>query len=160
MVEVNFNDSFFCLLGFMFLAGSIYTMLTCTDCSPFQEYQNSLSPTLQDVYTDISRERNNLYLQGLVLGIFLAITYLYFSRGTLDIFSNSCVFTGIAVAIQYFYYILTPKTVYMLPLLENQEQVQLWHNVYKTMQGRYHLGMLIGFIGYFSIAYGLQRLIS
>ena len=160
MVAVNFNDSFFCLVGVMFLAGSIYTMLICTDCPPFQEYRNSLTPDLLDVYQDVARERNNLYLQGLVLGVVLAMVFLYFSKGSLDVFGNSCVFTGIATAVQYFYYILTPKTVYMLPLLGNQEQVELWHDVYKTMQGRYHLGMLIGFIGYFTLAYGMQRNLS
>lgn len=156
MVEVNFNNSLLCLVGFMFLTGSIYTMMSCKNCTPFIEYRNSLSPELRDIYVDVVSERTNIYLQGLVLGVFLAMLFLYFSKGNLDVLGNSCVFTGIATVVQYFYYVLTPKTVYMLPLLENQEQVQLWHNVYKTMQSRYHTGMLIGFIGYFAFAYGLQ----
>jgi len=160
MVNLNVNGGFLCLIGYMFLAGSIYTILTCTECPPFKLYEESLSPTLKDTYNKVKLERNTIYIQGLFLGTVLATVITYLSRGTFDIIGNSCVFTGIATLVQYFYYILVPKSVNMLPLLENQEQVKLWHQVYKEMQYRYHLGMIIGFVGYFALTYGSQRLFS
>ncbi len=145
----------YCLLSFLFIGASLYTMFTCETCTPFIEYRKSLTPEQIQMYQNISRERVNLASQGLILGIILSFFYLYFYKDTFNIFVNSCAFTGIVLLTQYLYYMLMPK-MSMLPQLSTQEQIEGWFSVYKFMQYRYHLGMLLGVIGYFILAYVLS----
>jgi hypothetical protein len=144
----------YCLLSFLFIGASLYTMFTCETCTPFIEYKKSLSPKQMQMYQNVSRERVNLASQGLILGTILSIFYLYIFKNTFDIFTNSCAFTGIVLLTQYLYYMLMPK-MSMLPQLNTQEQIEGWFSVYKFMQYRYHFGMLLGTIGYFILAYVL-----
>jgi len=144
----------YCLLSFLFIGASLYTMFTCETCTPFIEYKKSLSPKQMQMYQNVSRERVNLASQGLILGTILSIFYLYIFKNTFDIFTNSCAFTGIVLLTQYLYYMLMPK-MSMLPQLNTQEQIEGWFSVYKFMQYRYHFGMLLGAIGYFILAYVL-----
>lgn len=144
----------YCLLSFLFIGASLYTMFTCETCTPFIEYKKSLSPEQMQMYQNVSRERVNLASQGLILGTILSIFYLYIFKNTFDIFTNSCAFTCIVLLTQYLYYMLMPK-MSMLPQLNTQEQIEGWFSVYKFMQYRYHFGMLLGAIGYFILAYVL-----
>ena len=145
----------FCLIAAIFVTASIYTMLTCKNCSPFLEYKQSLSEEQKELYDQIVDEREKIYLHGLVLGIVVALAYLYFVSGTLNPMSHACVFVGIALAVQYSYYQLAPKSSWMLNSLTNKEQVDQWLEVYKFMKRRYHMGMLLGAFGYLMFAAGI-----
>lgn len=143
-----------CLLAFMLIGASLYTIFTCEECGPFIPYKNSLKPNQLEMYQMVSKQRLNLAIGGLVLGMFLGFMYLYLFYKTLNPFVHGCAFTGITLLVQYLYYMLSPK-MSMLPHLDDQRQVDNWYNVYKFMQYRYHLGMAIGVIGYFLLSYGI-----
>jgi len=55
------------------------------------------------------------------------------------------------------YYMLYPKSAYMVNNLENKDQSSKWLAVYKTMQYKYHVGMILGLVGYFLLSYGLLK---
>lgn len=146
----------FCVIAAIFIGASIYTMLTCKSCSPFLEYQQSLDAEQAQVYKNVVEERQHIYLTGLVLGTLLSFVYLYVNNLGLNPITNSCVFVSIALFTQYLYYVLYPKTHHMVTMMKDKSQLKKWHAVYKHMQYRYHLGMVLGLIGYFLLSYGLQ----
>jgi uncharacterized protein YacL len=146
----------FCVIAAIFLGASIYTMITCSSCSPFLDYEQSLDEKQRTVYHKVVAERQRIYLTGLVLGTLLAFVYLYTNNLGISPFNNSCVFVSISLFTQYIYYILFPKSHNMVTIMNSKTQLEKWHAVYKHMQFRYHGGMVLGLIGYFLLAYGLQ----
>lgn len=152
---MNTKSVSFCLVATIFVAASVYTMLTCKTCGPFQDYRQSLTEEQIALYEQIIDERQKIYLHGLILGTVVAVAYLYWVSGTLNPLAHSCAFVGIAMAIQYIYYQLAPKSAWMLNSLTNKEQVDNWLEVYKFMKGRYHTGMLLGAVGYMALAMGV-----
>ena len=55
---------------------------------------------------------------------------------------NACVAVVIMSFVTYFYYILIPKTDYMILHLKTNKQHREWLNVYKTMQFDYHVSFV------------------
>lgn len=144
----------YCLVASLFIGASLYTMFTCEQCHPFSTYKQSLKPNQLALYQIVAKERMNKAMYGLLFGVILAFLFLFFFRKTLNPFANGCAFATITLGTQYLYYILSPK-MSMLPHLANMQQVELWYDVYKFMQYRYHFGMLLGLIGYFLLAFAL-----
>lgn len=140
-----------CLIGVMLICASIYTMLSCKSCQPFVDYQNSLDDELKQLHQQSVSERQNLYLQGLIIGSIIGMGFLYWNKGTINPMQNSCLFVAITMIIQYLYYITSKKQIVMLDKLKTKEQTQNWWKVYKHMQMRYHTGLLLGLIGYFIV---------
>ena len=66
-----------------------------------------------------------------------------------------CVFVVVALVFNVVYYLLMPKTSYMLQHLNSTEQINAWLRVYKVMRQRYILGFFVGIIGYAVFAYSL-----
>jgi hypothetical protein len=112
----------------------------------------STEPKQKKLYESIVDERLSIYLQGVVIGVIISLVYLYFIKGTTDVLKHSCIFTSISLFVQYIYYSLTPKSAWMVTNLKNQEQTQDWLDVYKFMKYRYHMGMVLGLIGYFLLS--------
>ena len=51
---------------------------------------------------------------------------------------------AITFTTNYLYYILSPKTTYMIQHLEYQKQIDEWLKIYRTMQVKYHIGLVLG----------------
>ena len=144
----NQKNIAYCVIAAAFIGASVYTMLTCESCPPFTGYKASLSPEQKQLYDKVAEERRNLYLMGLVIGTVLAFGYLWMNDLSLNPLKHSCAFVAIALLTQYMVYQLTPKTNHMLPNLQSPEQVKGWYDVYRHMKGRYHVGMVLGVVGY------------
>ena len=54
------------------------------------------------------------------------------------------ILVSIIMATSYFFYILSPKSKYMISYLKSGEQVEQWLKIYKQMQFNYHIGFLLG----------------
>ena len=143
-----------CLIAFIFIGGMIYTMLTCEKCPPFITYRKTLRPEQLTIYQKVMKERLEIATQGLILGLAIGIGYIFWFRKSLSPTINACTFTAIIIVTQYIYYILRPK-LSMLLYMDSKKQVEAWYDIYKFMQYRYHIGMLIGGIGYMLLGYGL-----
>jgi hypothetical protein len=142
------------LIACIFIGASIYTMIKCKECPPFIEYKATLNDKQKRAYNDIVAERQNIYLKGLVVGSIVGLVYLWHNHGSINIYTHSIVFTAITLGIQYLFYMLYPKSKWMLNVLETREQIDGWLEVYKFMKGRYHIGMLLGLMGYLTLSYG------
>lgn len=150
--------SSYCILAFVLIGASLYTMLTCKHCDPFLSYENSLDPEQQILYHKVIKERMNIYLYGLILGLIAGIFYMYMTKNELTHSKyKSCVFASIIFGVQFLFYMLYPKSHYMLNHMKNQDQVDKWLEVYKTMKNRYWIGAILGIFGFFILGYFINK---
>ena len=142
----------FCLVGAALLGSMVVTMLASKKSKNFKEFMSLLNDDQQQIYKSIIRERMEIYIQGMVIGIILAIIITFngkLSRGT-----NICLFVVIALGFNWCYYLLYPKSTYILNHLSSQNQVKSWLKIYKEMKLRCHVGLLLGVLGYIILGVG------
>lgn len=144
---------FKCFVGLGLLGASIATMIVSKDDSPFREYKKSLDKDQRERLEKITDERLNIYLQGLVVGLIIALVYLYSVKS--NSWTHVCVFLAIMLGVNYLWYILSPKSDWMLKSLNSKEQKEGWLKVYRTMQYRWHMGFLLGGLGGLLLSWGL-----
>jgi uncharacterized membrane protein YkgB len=125
-----------------------------------QEYKKQLPSNLQNLYEKISAERLRLNSYGYTLGLVLSliiILYNYTSkRNKLTTTSLVCLVIVVSFFTNYFYYILSPKSTYMLNHINSPEQTKAWLTVYKTMQFNYHFGFVIGVVAVGVLAFAFR----
>jgi len=135
----------YCLISLVFLFGMIFTMWGCRDVK--NNFLNILSKEQLHIYNQIVEMRLSIWFRGLVLGIILGLIVMYIIKQNNKmnnyVWTGCCIFTAIALATNYFYYMLAPKPLYMVDFLKDMKQVKEWYNVYLCMSYRYHLGMFL-----------------
>lgn len=144
-------NNIWCLIAFALLFGSVYTNLSCINCETMVKYRQSLDNELAEKNKQIIKERINIYYMGAFIGLVLALVYYFISKDY-----NWCIFASIIVIVNAFYYVLAPKSLYMIEVLKTDEQRQLWTKVYRMMQFRYVSGILLGAGAYYTLGYGLK----
>jgi hypothetical protein len=152
-----------CLIAMMFIIGNLIFTYLIGRNSIIRNYQDSLDETQQKIYKNIVDERKKIALQGYFLGLGLSIGALitrYFlvkdKRSLLNTsISGLCITIVMTFITQYFYYILIPKTDWMLHHLKTDQQKQQWLKVYRSYSWNYHISMLIGLIGAGLLGYSI-----
>ena len=129
------------IIGLAMLGGSAATM-TVTE-EQHNKLRNLFSDELDKIHEKIVIERRNHYLQGLALG--LLFSYLLMSNLSIDNrFHKISLFFAITLITGVVYYMLRPKSDYMLRHLKTQEENKAWLEVYNTMKSRYLTGLILG----------------
>ena len=145
----------YCVLGAAFLGSSILTMMASKRSGNFVNFRKLLNQRQLQIYDGITRERMSIYIQGLILGILLAVLITF--NSSLKGMSKLCVFVVIALGTNYLFYSLHPKSTYMLLHLTSQQQNEAWLNISKEMKLRSMLGLLLGLAGYILLGNGLCK---
>lgn len=140
-----------CLVSAILIGSSLFTMISSKNSQVFKNFQATLTPEQQVMYKQITGERLNVYITGLLLGTVLSMGYLYYNLSTNkgSTVTDSCIYTTIMLVTLYIYYNMMPKSKYMLNYLTTKNQTDAWLEVYKFMQKRSNQGMLLGALGYF-----------
>lgn len=141
-----------CLISLVFIISMIITNLSLDKFEVMKKFNQTLNDKQKKTYEDITNERRNIYYQGFILGLVLSIILLFILNKTLSltVFNKTttlCIIGATSFLTNYFYYILTPKSDYMLLHLTDKNQISEWLNVYKTMQYVNHLGFALGIVG-------------
>jgi hypothetical protein len=70
-------------------------------------------------------------------------------------FSLVCVVMATCFITNYFYYMLSPKSDWMLNHVSNQQETRAWLLMYREMSYNYHLGLVLGIaaVGVFAFAF-------
>jgi uncharacterized membrane protein YkgB len=145
----------------MFLIANLYVTFTADKTKQKQEFYNTLSEDKIEKYENIIKERRGIYLKGYGLGLILAFLslFLYEKFGRNDKrkgLNKICFIGGITLLVNYFYYMLSPKTDYMILHLNEENQREKWLTINKTMQFKYHIGLLLGIIASMVLAYSVK----
>jgi len=139
------------MVSAIFIIGMIY-FYNMTDKSEIvKHYKSSLSSDLQKRYDKISKERLMISYQGYAFGIILSLGIIFYNlkiKGK-KMSNTSLVCTVIATAFvtNYFYYMIHPKSDWMLDHLQNKQEIKAWLQMYREMQYNYHMGITLGIIG-------------
>ena len=152
-----------CSIGVMFLIANLYVTFTADKINQKKDFYNTLSEDKIEKYEGIIKERREIYLKGYGLGLIIAFILLFLyenmSRGSNDKkkgMNKVCFIGGITLLVNYFYYMLSPKTDYMILHLDEEKQRKEWLNINKTMQFKYHIGLLLGILAAMIMAYAVK----
>ena len=137
-----------CIVAIVFITANIYCCTMGDKSQVLREFISKLSPENRGRYADITKERQEIYFKGLLLGFIISMILLtccrkYFigSRGGM-----LCMIAAVTFSVNYFYYVLSPKSDWMVLHLAPGEETVAWLNVYRTMQYNYHIGLVLGII--------------
>ena len=143
-----------CAISCVFIIGMIY-FYNATDKSEIvKQYKATLPADLQKKYEEITSERRNISYQGYGLGLLLSFVILYHRR-KMNTISLVCTVMSTCFLTNYFYYMLSPKSDWMLNHVTDKDQVHTWLMMYRAMSFNYHLGIVFGIIavGIFAFAF-------
>lgn len=143
-----------CSVAIAFIIANIYVAFTADKTIIKQQFYDTLTQEQIDKYESIIRERRDISLKGYILGLVISIIFLSVvlgftnnkSRTSITMGVIVCVTGGITMLVNYLFYMLYPKSTYMVLDLESKAQRQQWLNIYKHMQTKYHIGLIIGII--------------
>ena len=125
-----------------------------------QKYEAQLPEDLRNIYKKIQRERLNIYYYGYALGFILSliiIIYNYQNKSKISTAHMICVVISTSFITNYFYYMLSPKTSWMLDHIKSPEQTKAWLEMYKVMQKYYHTGLVLGIIAVVFLAVAFRK---
>ena len=133
-----------CSLAIVILLSSVF-MMFLKDHNLFLKFMNTLNNKQKEIYKRIIQERFLLYFGGMLLGIFLGLLYLYYSKKS-D--RSICIFIVIVFVTKMIFYKGYPKSTYMLYHLDNPEQVSAWTDIYRYMKKIWMLSFVFAIISY------------
>ena len=139
-----------CAVALIFLAGTIYTSYA-KSYNTIKPFKATLNDFQKKKYEEISNERRNLSLKGYALGFALSLFFIIYNYVTknkrkISYSAMICLAVSTTLVVQYLYYILSPKSQWMVNYLMTAEQKQAWLRVYRTMQFNWHAGLALGLI--------------
>jgi hypothetical protein len=149
-----------CMISLIFIIGMIY-FYNITDKSIIvKHYKSSLSKELQQRYEKISKERMNISYQGYALGVIISIGIIFYNLKIKSVKMNTsslvCTVVATSFITNYFYYMLSPKSDWMLNYMNEPKEVKLWLSMYKEMQFNYHMGLVLGIIAIGILAFAFR----
>ncbi len=150
-----------CLISTGLIISMIYFQNKTMNNKVVQEYKKQLPSNLQNLYEKISKERLRINYYGYTLGLILSLiiilyNYSFTNRNKLTNTSLVCLVIVVSFFTNYFYYILSPKSTYMLEHINSPEQTKAWLTMYREMQYNYHMGLIIGIIAIGVLAYAFR----
>ena len=115
-----------------------------------KHYKEMLSPQLQKLYGKITQERRSISYYGYGLGLLLSLCLIFYyikvKKVKMSASALACMAAATTFLVHYFYYMLSPKSDWMLNHMKKQEEVNAWLQMYKSMQYNYHMGMALGIV--------------
>ena len=149
-----------CDISAIFIIGMIYFYNMTNKSKIVQTYKANLPSNLQNKYDKIAKERMAISYQGYILGFVLSLLVIFYNyrfKG-FKMSNTSLVCTVIAVSFltNYFYYMLSPKSDWMLNHTNSSEQVKAWLLMYREMQFNYHAGLVLGIIAVGIMAFAFR----
>jgi len=149
-----------CSISAIFIIGMIYFYNMTGKSEIVRHYKASLSSDLQKRYDKISQERLMIGYQGYALGVILSLGIIFYNLKIKGAKMNTttlvCTVIATAFVTNYFYYMLHPKSDWMLNHLQNKEEVRAWLQMYREMQYNYHMGLVLGIIGVGILAFAFR----
>jgi len=139
-----------CMISAVFVIGMIYFYHMTDKNAIVKQYKEFLSPQLQKLYGKISQERRSISYYGYGLGFLLSLCLIFYyikiKKVKMSASALVCMAASTTFLVHYFYYMLSPKSDWMLNHMKKQEEVNAWLQMYKSMQYNYHMGMALGII--------------
>jgi len=148
------------MIAVALIISMIYFQNATSKSAIIKEYKKQLPSNLQNLYEKIGSERMHINYYGYSLGLILSLIIILYNyslnKNKLTTTSLVCLVIVVSFFTNYFYYILSPKSTYMLEHINSPEQTKAWLTMYREMQYNYHFGMVIGIIAVGVLAFGFR----
>jgi len=149
-----------CMISTIFIIGMIYFYNMTSENEIVKTYKEKLPSDLQKRYEKIAKERMIIsyqgYFYGLLISLFIIFYNLKIKREKLTTIPLVCIVVSTCFLTNYFYYMLSPKSDWMLNHTNSSEQVKAWLQMYREMQYNYHMGIVLGIIGVGILAFAFR----
>lgn len=149
-----------CTISAGFILAMIFMTNWMTVNQTTQKYEAQLPDKLKDTYSKIVKERTQIFYTGYGIGLFLALLIIFYNttikKQKMGWSSMVCLTVIVAFLTNYFYYVLTPKTKWMLESIDTQEQTRAWLEMYRDMQLYYHGSLVLGLISVGLLAFAFR----
>ena len=149
-----------CMISAVFIIGMIYFYNMTNKSEIVKHYKEKLPSDLQKRYENISEERRKISIHGYILGLIFSLFIIFYNlklKGQrLNTFALVCTVMATCFLTNYFYYMLSPKSDWMLNHINNPEQVKAWLQMYREMSYNYHAGLALGIIGVGILAFAFR----
>lgn len=140
--------SSWCYVAIVFLVANLYISFTADKTERKGKFYDTLSLEEINRYEAIVRERRDIYLKGYIFGLIISILFLYGAKGirrtSMINTGLICIVGAITLVCNYLFYIIHPKSDYMVLHLNSKIQRERWHDIYRHMQFKYHFGLILG----------------
>ena len=138
-----------CGIAATLLAGMAYCTYMGNRSELVKNYMQSLTKEQQQTYLKITEERRGIYLRGFGWGLLLSALLLgvHHQYATMSRAGLLCTVAAITLATNYFYYVLSPKSDWMVLHFNKTQDAGNWLQVYRGMQVNYHVGLVLGIAG-------------
>ena len=143
-----------CAIAVVLIVANIYLTLTADRTKDKADFYRTLNHELQSRYEAIIQERKLIYLKGSGLGLILSAIAIFMCRARKPI-QMGCLAGAITLATTYLFYIIHPKTDYIVLHLDKTEQRTAWLDVYRSMQMKYHIGLVLGIGAAMALGYSV-----
>ena len=134
-----------CILAIVMLIANFYLVFTADKCANKERFYATLSPELISRYESIIQERREIYMKGFGVGLMLSAVAMYMCKARKPMHMG-CMAGAITLITTYFFYIIHPKSDYMILHLNHEKQRNAWLNIYRDMQYKYHIGLVLGIL--------------
>jgi hypothetical protein len=149
-----------CIISAIFIIGMIYFYNMTNKSEVVKHYKSSLSSDLQRRYEKISKERMYIGYQGYGLGVIISLFIIFYNlkikQTKMNNISLVCTVIATSFVTNYFYYVLSPKSDWMLNHINNPQEVRAWLLMYREMQYNYHMGLALGIIAVGILAFAFR----
>lgn len=149
-----------CMISAVFVIGMIYFYNLTDKSDVVKNYKSSLSSDLQKRYEKITNERANISYQGYILGVIISLGIIFYNlkmKGSkMNTSALVCTVVATAFVTNYFYYMLSPKSDWILNHMNTKEEIKAWLLMYREMQFNYHMGLVLGIIGVGILAFAFR----
>ena len=149
-----------CFIAAVFLIAMIYFNIATLNSKVVKHYKKSLHSDLKVLYDKIAKERLSISMWGYALGLVFSIIIIFYNTrikgNRLGAKSLVCIVIATSFLTNYFYYILSPKSDWMLNHLNSPEDNKAWLEMYREMQYSYHLGLVLGIIAVGMLAFAFR----
>lgn len=140
---MSFNCYFTSLIGFGLLSASFF--VNSIKNNDIEKFKKILPKELLTKYLKITKNRLNIYYQGLIIGIIISY-FLLRNANITSKYHKISLFLAITLLINLFYYLIIPKCDYMKNHLKTDEEFKLYYKIHNQMKHRYITGFIIGIL--------------
>ena len=143
-----------CAVAVVLIVANIYLTLTADHSKDKEKFYRTLSHELRSRYEAIIQERKLIYMKGFGLGMILSAVAISVCGARKPV-QMGCLAGAITLASTYLFYIIHPKSDYMVLYLNKVEQRTAWLKIYRSMQLKYHIGLVLGIGAAMALGYSV-----
>ena len=123
-----------CLLAYSLLGSQLIMQLT-----PHKNIDFKLNKYQEEIYSKIKQERLNIFIKSFLLGMLISYTL----KNNINYKNEICYMISFTLLLTNIFYLIHPKSIYLISVLESKYQIKAWLEYYKYMQFKSKMSILL-----------------